>query len=148
MLGQIGITVSPVNPTRRYAMSENGKGGLYRSDDAGESWQLINEDKNLWQRPWYYMMLAADPQDENGLIVLNVNAQKSYDGGKTFKTIPVHHGDTHDIWWNPKNPLNYIIGADGGSEVPYNDSTTFAAVGLPTPPFYQLAAANDFTSTL
>jgi photosystem II stability/assembly factor-like uncharacterized protein len=58
------------------------KGGLYRSDDAGEHWELINEDKNLWQRPWYYMNLQTDPKNENGLIVLNVDAWKS-DGGKS-----------------------------------------------------------------
>lgn len=148
MLGKIGITVSPVNPNRLYAMIENAKGGLYRSDDAGESWQLINEDKNLWQRPWYYMMLAADPQDENGLIVLNVNAQKSYDGGKTFKTIGVHHGDTHDIWWNPKNPLNFIIANDGSAEVTFNGGATFSDVDIPTSQFYHVNVDNDFPYNL
>lgn len=148
MLGKIGITVSPANSNRLYAMVENAKGGLYRSDDAGESWQLINEDKNLWQRPWYYMMLAADPQDENGLIVLNVNAQKSYDGGKTFKTIEVHHGDTHDIWWNPKNPLNFIIADDGGAEITYNGGATFSDVDIPTSQFYHVAVDNDFPYNL
>lgn len=148
LLGKIGITVSPVNPNRLYAMIENAKGGLYRSDDAGDSWQLINEDKNLWQRPWYYMILAADPQDENGLIVLNVNALKSYDGGKTFKTIGVHHGDTHDIWWNPKNPLNFIIGDDGGAEVTYNGGATFSDVDLPTSQFYHVNVDNDFPYNL
>ncbi|MFD2937887.1 WD40/YVTN/BNR-like repeat-containing protein [Spirosoma flavum] len=148
LLGKIGITVSPVNSNRLYAMIENAKGGLYRSDDAGDSWQLINEDKNLWQRPWYYMMLAADPQDENGLIVLNVNAMKSYDGGKTFKTIEVHHGDTHDIWWNPKNPLNFIIADDGGGEVTYNGGATFSDIDIPTSQFYHVAVDNDFPYNL
>ncbi|WP_080241278.1 WD40/YVTN/BNR-like repeat-containing protein [Spirosoma rigui] len=148
MLGKIGITVSPANSNRLYAMVENAKGGLYRSDDAGESWQLINEDKNLWQRPWYYMMLAADPMDENGLIVLNVNAMKSYDGGKTFKTIEVHHGDTHDIWWNPKNPQNFIIADDGGAEITYNGGATFSDVDIPTAQFYHVAVDNDFPYNL
>jgi photosystem II stability/assembly factor-like uncharacterized protein len=148
MLGKIGITVSPANSNRLYAMVENAKGGLYRSDDAGESWQLINEDKNLWQRPWYYMMLAADPMDENGLIVLNVNAMKSYDGGKTFKTIEVHHGDTHDIWWNPKNPQNFIIADDGGAEITYNGGATFSDVDIPTSQFYHVAVDNDFPYNL
>ncbi len=148
LLGKIGITVSPANSNRLYAMIENAKGGLYRSDDAGESWQLVNEDKNLWQRPWYYMIVAADPQDENGLIVLNVNAMKSYDGGKTFKTIEVHHGDTHDIWWNPKNPMNFIIGDDGGAEVTYNGGATFSDVDLPTSQFYHVAVDNDFPYNL
>ncbi len=148
VLGKIGITVSPANPNRLYAMIENVKGGLYRSDDAGDSWQLINEDKNLWQRPWYYMMLAADPQDENGLIVLNVNAQKSYDGGKTFQTIGVHHGDTHDVWWNPKNPMNFIIADDGGAEVTFNGGATFSDVDMPTAQFYHVAVDNDFPYNL
>ncbi len=148
ILGKIGITVSPVNSNRLYAMVENAKGGLYTSSNAGESWQLVNEDKNLWQRPWYYMMLAADPQDENGLIVLNVNALKSYDGGKTFKTIGVHHGDTHDIWWNPKNPMNFAIADDGGAEITYNGGATFSDVDLPTAQFYHVNVDNDFPYNL
>ncbi|CAN5246031.1 hypothetical protein BH09BAC4_BH09BAC4_09330 [soil metagenome] len=148
LLGKIGITVSPVNSNRLYAMVENAKGGLYRSDDAGESWQLINEDKNLWQRPWYYMMLAADPQNENGLIILNVNALKSYDGGKTFQTIGVHHGDTHDIWWNPKNAQNFIIADDGGAEVTYNGGATFSDIDIPTSQFYHVSLDNDFPYNL
>lgn len=148
LLGKIGITVSPVNPNRLYAMVENAKGGLYRSDDAGNTWQLINEDKNLWQRPWYYMMLAADPQNENGLIILNVNALKSYDGGKTFQSLPVHHGDTHDIWWNPKNSQNYIIADDGGAEITYNGGATFSDVDIPTAQFYHVSVDNDFPYNL
>ncbi|GAA4421553.1 hypothetical protein GCM10023187_57520 [Nibrella viscosa] len=144
LLGKIGIAVSPANSNRLYAMIENAKGGLYRSDDAGNTWQLINEDKNLWQRPWYYMMLGADPQNENGLIVLNVNALKSYDGGKTFQRVPVHHGDTHDIWWNPKNPQNFIIGDDGGAEVTFNGGATFSDIDIPTAQFYHVALDNDF----
>ena len=144
LLGKMGVTVSPANSNRLYAMIESAKGGLYRSDDAGETWQLINEDKNLWQRPWYYMMLAGDPQNENGLIVLNVNAQKSYDGGKTFQTISVHHGDTHDIWWNPKNPQNYIIADDGGGEVTFNGGATFSDIDIPTSQFYHVAVDNSF----
>jgi photosystem II stability/assembly factor-like uncharacterized protein len=148
ILGKIGIAVSPANSNRLYAMVENAKGGLYRSDDGGDTWQLINEDKNLWQRPWYYMMMGADPQDENGLIVLNVNAMKSFDGGKTFKVLGVHHGDTHDIWWNPKNSQNFIIADDGGAEVTYNGGATFSDVDVPTCQFYHVAVDNDFPYNL
>lgn len=144
MLGKIGVAVSPANPNRLYAMIESSKGGLYRSDDAGETWQLINEDKNLWQRPWYYMMLGCDPKNENGLIVLNVNALHSTDGGKTFKTVPVHHGDTHDIWWNPRNPQNFIIADDGGAEVTFNGGATFSDIDIPTSQFYHVAIDNAF----
>ena len=144
MLGKIGITISPANSGRIYALIENAKGGLFRSDDGGEHWILVNEDKNLWQRPWYYSRVVADPKNENGLIVLNVNAGKSFDGGKTFKVIPVHHGDTHDIWINPENPANFIIGDDGGAEVTYNGGETFTDIDIPTAQFYHVSVDNDF----
>lgn len=144
LLGKIGVAVSPANSNRLYAMIENAKGGLYRSDDAGEHWQLINEDKNLWQRPWYYMNLQTLPDNENGLIVLNVNSFKSVDGGKTFSRINVHHGDTHDVWINPKNADNFIISDDGGGEVTYNGGATFSEVDIPTAQFYHVSVDNDF----
>jgi hypothetical protein len=62
ILGKMGIAVSPVNSIACMLWSKIQKGGLYRSDDAGEHWELINEDKNLWQRPWYYMNLQTDPK--------------------------------------------------------------------------------------
>jgi len=144
ILGKIGIAVSPANSQRIYALLENTKGGLYRSDDGGEHWLMVNEDKNLWQRPWYYSNLAADPKNENGLIVLNVNAWKSFDGGKTFQRISVGHGDTHDVWINPENPENFIIGDDGGAEVTFNGGGTFSALDVPTAQFYHVSLDNDF----
>jgi photosystem II stability/assembly factor-like uncharacterized protein len=144
ILGKIGIAVSPVNPDRLYALVESSKGGLYRSDDGGEHWDLINEDKNLWQRPWYYMNLQADPKNENGLIVLNVDSWKSINGGRGFKKIQVRHGDTHDIWINPKNPDNFIIGDDGGAEVTFNGGETFSDIDIPTSQFYHVSLDNDF----
>ncbi|MFN8356163.1 MAG: glycosyl hydrolase [Spirosomataceae bacterium] len=144
LLGKIGIAVSSANSNRLYAMIESAKGGLYRSDDGGEHWQLINEDKNLWQRPWYYMNLQTLPNNENGLIVLNVNSFKSLDGGKTFTRINVHHGDTHDVWVNPKNADNFIISDDGGAEVTYNGGVTFSEVDIPTAQFYHVSVDNDF----
>jgi photosystem II stability/assembly factor-like uncharacterized protein len=145
LLGKIGITVSPVNSDKLYAMIENkDNGGLYRSDDAGATWELVNSAAFLKQRPWYYMNLAADPKNENGLIVLNVNAWKSFDGGKTFSNINVHHGDTHDIWINPDNSDNFIIGDDGGGEVTFNGGLTFTELDIPTAQFYHVHTDNDF----
>ncbi len=144
LLGKIGVAVSPANSNRLYAMIENAKGGLYTSTDAGEHWTLVNEDKNLWQRCWYYMDLEADPKNENALIVLNVNVMRSFDGGKTFKRLPVHHGDTHDCWINPNNPDNYIIGDDGGAEVTFNGGATFSDIDIPTCQFYHVSLDNDF----
>jgi photosystem II stability/assembly factor-like uncharacterized protein len=144
LLGKIGIAVSPANSNRLYAMIENAKGGLYTSLDAGETWKLVNDDKNLWQRPWYYMNLQADPINENAIIVLNVNSFKSTDGGKTIRQLNVHHGDTHDVWINPNNSQNFIIGDDGGAEVTYNDGHTFSDIDIPTSQFYHVHVDNDF----
>ncbi len=144
LLGKIGVSVSPANPNRVFALIENAKGGLYRSDDGGGHWSLINEDKNLWQRPWYYMNLVADPSNANGLIVLNVNAFKSEDGGKSFTRLAIHHGDNHDAWINPNNSNNFIIGDDGGAEVTFTNGATFTDVDMPTAQFYHVSVDNDF----
>jgi photosystem II stability/assembly factor-like uncharacterized protein len=144
LLGKIGIAVSGANSNRLYALIENDKGGLFTSADAGETWKMVNNDKNLWQRPWYYMNLEADPVNENSIIILNVNSFKSTDGGKTIRRLSVHHGDTHDVWINPKNPNNFIIGDDGGAEVTYNDGFTFSDIDIPTAQFYHVHVDNDF----
>ena len=144
LLGKIGVAISPANSNRLYALIENAKGGLFSSNDAGETWRLVNDDKNLWQRPWYYMNLQADPKNVDGVIILNVNAFKSTDGGKTIRNIRVHHGDTHDVWINPNNPENFIIADDGGAEVTYNDGVTFSDVDIPTSQFYHVHLDNDF----
>lgn len=144
LLGKIGVAISPANSNRLFALIENAKGGLFLSNDAGETWRLVNDDKNLWQRPWYYMNLQADPKNVDGVIILNVNAFKSTDGGKTIRNIRVHHGDTHDVWINPNNPENFIIADDGGAEVTYNDGVTFSDVDIPTSQFYHVHLDNDF----
>ena len=148
LLGKIGVAISPANSNRLYALIENAKGGLFSSNDAGETWRLVNDDKNLWQRPWYYMNLQADPKNVDGVIILNVNAFKSTDGGKTIRNIRVHHGDTHDVWINPNNPENFIIADDGGAEVTYNDGGTFSDVDIPTSQFYHVQLDNDFPYNL
>ncbi|MEQ9305894.1 MAG: glycosyl hydrolase, partial [Marinoscillum sp.] len=96
--GISGVTVSPVNSNRVWAIIENNDGGVYRSDDAGKTWRLINKERNLRQRAWYYTRIYADTQDEDGVYVLNVRYHKSTDGGKTYETYNAPHGDHHDLW--------------------------------------------------
>jgi photosystem II stability/assembly factor-like uncharacterized protein len=145
LLGKMGLAVAPTNGNRLWAMIENKeKGGLYTSIDGGETWSHVTDNPNLKQRPWYYMNVAVSPKDENHLIVLNVNAFKSKDGGKNWQRINVHHGDTHDVWINPDNPNNYIIGDDGGAEVTFNDGNTFTELDIPTSQFYHVSVDNDF----
>ncbi|MFN4147074.1 MAG: VPS10 domain-containing protein [Runella sp.] len=149
LLGKIGIAVAPTNGNRLWAMIENKeKGGLYTSTDGGQTWAHITDNPQLKQRPWYYMNVAVSPKDENHIIVLNVNAFKSKDGGKSWQRINVHHGDTHDIWINPHNPDNYIIADDGGAEVTFNDGGTFTELDIPTAQFYHVSVDNDFPYNL
>ena len=84
--GKIGVAVA-ANSDRVYALIEahNPDGGLYRSDDGGDSWQLVNPSHSLWQRPWYYMHVIADPRDENVLYIMDVDAYKSTDGGASVQ---------------------------------------------------------------
>lgn len=145
-LGIIGVTVSPVNPNRVWAMVENkDKGGLYRSEDGGEKWTRVNEERKLRQRAWYYTRLYADTKDENVVYVLNVRYHKSTDGGKSFTTHNAPHGDHHDLWIDPNDANRMIIGDDGGAQVTYDGGETWTTYhNQPTAQFYRVTTDNSF----
>ncbi|MEZ4875249.1 MAG: glycosyl hydrolase [Flavobacteriaceae bacterium] len=145
-LGIIGITVSPLNSDRLWAIVENKeKGGVYRSDDAGETWTQVNSERKLRQRAWYYSRIYADTEDENTVYVLNVNYHKSTDGGKTFQTYNAPHGDHHDLWIAPENPQRMIMGDDGGAQVTYDGGETWSTYyNQPTAQFYRVTTDNAF----
>ncbi len=144
IVGKIGISVSPANPKRVWALIESASGGLFRSDDGGDTWQRTSEDRNLRQRAWYYTHVHADPQNPDVVYVLNVNFLKSVDGGKTFQTIRVGHGDTHDLWIDPTDPQRMIMADDGGAEVSVNGGQTWTELDLPTAQFYHVTVDNQF----
>jgi len=143
-LGIIGVTVSPKNSERVWAIVENKeKGGLYRSDDGGKKWTRINEERKLRQRAWYYTRLYADTEDEDVVYVLNVRYHKSTDGGKTFKTFNAPHGDHHDLWISPENSKRMIIGDDGGAQVTYDGGETWSTYyNQPTAQYYRVTTDN------
>jgi photosystem II stability/assembly factor-like uncharacterized protein len=145
-LGIIGVTVSPLNSDRVWAIVENKeKGGVYRSEDGGETWTLINSDRSLRQRAWYYSRIYADTQDENTVYVLNVSYHKSTDGGKTFKRSNAPHGDHHDLWIAPEDPARMIMGDDGGAQVTYDGGETWSTYhNQPTAQFYRVTTDNSF----
>lgn len=145
-LGIIGVTVSPVNGERVWAIVENkAKGGVYRSDDGGETWSKINSERKLRQRAWYYTRIYADSKDEDIVYVLNVRYHKSTDGGKTYETHNAPHGDHHDLWIAPENPNRMIIGDDGGAQVTYDGGETWSTYhNQPTSQFYRVTTDNSF----
>jgi photosystem II stability/assembly factor-like uncharacterized protein len=145
-LGIIGVTVSPANSDRVWAIVENKeKGGVYRSDDGGETWKNINSDRDLRQRAWYYTRIYADSKDEDIVYVLNVRYHKSTDGGKTYETYNAPHGDHHDLWIAPEDPNRMIIGDDGGAQTTYDGGETWSTYhNQPTSQFYRVTTDNAF----
>jgi len=144
-IGISGIAVSPTNNKNVYAIIEADNGGVFRSRDGGESWSRVNEDRNLRQRAWYYTRIYADPADEESLYVLNVRFHYSKDGGQSFSEIDTPHGDNHDLWIDPQDPLRMIQANDGGANVSYDRGATWSVQSnQPTAQFYRVSTDNDF----
>lgn len=147
--GKMAISVSPANSNKVYALIESDsnadKGGLFVSNDAGETWSMASGDNRLVQRAWYYIELFTDPQDEDIIYVLSAPALRSLDGGKNWERITGTHGDFHDLWINPKNSLNFVIANDGGAAVTFDFGKTFSSqVNMPTGQFYRINTDNLF----
>ena len=146
-MGKVGISVSRANSNRVFAIveTEKSKSGLYRSDDGGKSWSLLSNNQDICSRSWYYMEVYADPKNENIVYVLNAPMMKSIDGGKTFSPIRVQHGDTHDLWINPKITTNLALADDGGAQITYDNSKSWSSImNQPTAQFYRVNADNVF----
>jgi photosystem II stability/assembly factor-like uncharacterized protein len=142
LVGKIGLDVSASQPSRVYAVieAEPGEGGLWRSDDYGETWSHINPHRVLHTRAWYYLHLTADPQDPDTVYVLNVPLMKSIDGGETFtKMEKLPHGDHQDHWINPTNSDIMINGNDGGATITLDGGKSWSSIhNQPTAQFYRL----------
>jgi photosystem II stability/assembly factor-like uncharacterized protein len=143
-IGIVGITVSPANPDRLWAIIEAEDGGVFHSDDAGKTWTKTNEERNLRQRAWYYTRIYADPKNADTVYVLNTGFYKSNDGGKTFTGISVPHGDNHDLWIAPDDPNRMINSNDGGANVSFNGGKSWTEQDQPTAQFYRVTLDNDF----
>jgi len=144
-MGIIGVTVSPANPDRLWAIIENNKGGLFRSDDGGQRWVLTSDDRSIRQRAWYYSRVYADTENEDIVYVLNVGFHRSKDGGHTFERIRTPHGDHHDLWIDPANSDNMLIADDGGGQVSHDKGQTWSTMNnQPTAQFYRVVTDNYF----
>ena len=141
LIGKIGVSVSPANSDRVYANIEvqDSLGGVFRSDNGGDTWTRTNGDQRFVIRPYYYMSITADPENENTLYLMNLSVHRSIDGGKTFTAIRVPHGDTHIMWVDPNNPNRLINGNDGGATVSLDGGRTWSSQdNQPTSQFYHV----------
>lgn len=143
--GRIGVAVSGARPDRVWAVIEAEDGGVFRSDDAGKTWTRLNEERKLRQRAWYYTHVYADPKNADTVYVLNTAFYRSQDGGKTFSSIPVPHGDNHDLWIAPIDPERMIAGDDGGAMVSLNGGKSWSRQDKqPTAQMYHVAVDDQF----
>lgn len=143
--GIIGVTVSPQNSERVWAIIENQQGGVFRSEDGGMTWRKTSANRNLRQRAWYYSRIYADPQDEDRVYVCNVGFWISKDGGQNFEQIRTPHGDHHDLWINPNNNETMVIADDGGAQVSYDQGANWTTYhNQPTSQFYRVTTDNHF----
>ena len=144
-LGIIGVTVSPLNSNRVWALVEAEEGGVFRSDNAGETWTRVSDDRNLRQRAWYYTRIYAAPKNLDEVFVVNVGLMRSADGGKTWQGIRTPHGDHHDLWIDPTEPTRMIVGDDGGAQVTINAGAAWTTYhNQPTAQFYRVTTDNFF----
>jgi photosystem II stability/assembly factor-like uncharacterized protein len=143
-LGRIGLAVSPADPNVVYATVEaaDGKGGIFRSNDKGATWERRNE---FDQGAMYYARVVADPKNVDRIFVMSVELRESLDGGKTLENVEEknHHGDNHAIWIDPDDTRHWLLGSDGGMYETYDNAKTWLfKANLPTVQFYDVAVDN------
>ncbi|MCA1583267.1 MAG: glycosyl hydrolase [Acidobacteria bacterium] len=143
VVGRIGVAVSGADSNRVYALVENANGGLFSSDDAGATWKLVNDNRTIRQRAFYYTHVHADPNNKDVVYMLNTSAFRSTDGGKTMTSIGTGtHGDHHDMWIDPDNSEHVMLGNDGGGAISYNVSArerTWSGQEFSTAQFYHVS---------
>ncbi len=142
-LGRLGIAIANSNPQVLYTVIEAEKDerkGLYRSGNAGESWEQLNNDFDITVRPFYFSRIVVDPQDENVVVKGGLNGSISRDGGRTFKSLGNMHSDIHDIAFSIKDSDIMYVGTDGGVYRSWNGGTTMEIVeNLPLSQFYHIS---------
>lgn len=147
-LGRIGFCICPSLPSRLYATVDAGAlGGIYRSDDAGETWAKTNSDERLWGRGDDFAEIKADPKNADIVYSANVVTWKSTDGGRSWAAFRGAPGgdDYHRIWINPDNPDIILIASDQGAIITLNGGRSFSSwYNQPTAQFYHVSTDNAF----
>jgi photosystem II stability/assembly factor-like uncharacterized protein len=147
-LGRIGVTVAPSNRARLFAVVDAGRnGGIFRSDDAGETWSRVNADPRLVARPNDAADVRVHPSNADIVYVPTIVAWRSSDGGRTFTAFRGAPGgdDYQKIWINPDRPDIMIMTADQGAIVTLNGGETWSSwYNQPTAQFYHVSTDNAF----
>lgn len=141
VLGKIGVSVSEAQRGRVYALleAEGDKIGLYRTEDYGDRWIQISQNRDLMHRPFYYTHVFADPGQADTVYVTNLQMWKSTDGGASFTEVITPHGDNHDLWIDPVNLKRMVEGNDGGACVTFNGGRTWSSIyNQNTAQFYRI----------
>ena len=140
-LGKISVSFAD---GRLWALVQSSEKGLYKSDDKGETWELVSIEDDLTGRPNYYIHVFGDPSNKNTVYVMNKNFMKSLDGGKTFSPVATPHDDHHDLWISPNDPNRIISGQDGGACITYDQGRTWSSIyNQPTGEFYHITTDNN-----
>ena len=151
--GRVGVTGTAARPGRVWALFDvaasaeigDRAGGLYRSEDWGDTWEQVNDDPEMTLRPHYYNHIFGDPQNPEVIYNLNQSFWKSIDGGRTFSTVEAPHYDNHDLWIDPKDSDRIINGNDGGACVTFNGGESWSSIyNQPTGEFYHLTTDAEF----
>ena len=146
-IGKIDFAVSKSNPDRLFVMVEasEGKGGLYKSEDRGKSFEHMNNREELVNRPFYYLNVESNPLNSDILYSSANRFMISKDAGKTWKSYSTPHGDNHDIWINSSDTSVWIQSNDGGANITFNSGETWTTqFNQPTAEIYQVEVDDQY----
>jgi photosystem II stability/assembly factor-like uncharacterized protein len=151
-LGRIGVAIAPNKPNIIYALVESKKNALYKSEDGGFKWKMINNKSDIGNRPFYYSEIYVDPQNENRVFSVFTYVNVSEDGGRNFSQLmPAYganngvHPDHHAWWIHPEDGSFMIDGNDGGMNITRDGGKTWRFIGnLPVAQFYHINVDNEF----
>jgi len=148
VLGKIGVSVSGSDPNRVYVILEAKEehGGMYRSDDGGANWRHMTDDHRLRHRPWYYTHVTAHPTENDTVYVMNTSLYRSSDGGANWTPVGgIPHGDHHNLWIDPTNPMRMVNADDGGATITVDGGKTWSRQdNQPTAQFYHVSTDDQF----
>jgi photosystem II stability/assembly factor-like uncharacterized protein len=161
-VGKVAVAISASNPQRVYALIETGdgvpwkgqeteRGQLWRSDNGGDTWQVVSYDHNAMGRAHYYSRMAVAPDDPDEAYFLTASFSKSIDGGKTINVLPrapgaaemAPGGDHHDIWIDPTNADRQIVAHDQGLSITINRGKTWYRQRLKNAQIYHVTVDNE-----